>query len=272
MQGSPVLLNGSIPQEPDFLELLDVYRPAITALGDKIVGYTKVYLEGGRSCRSHECNLGNLIADSMVNARVLENKGGDYWTDAAVALIMGGGKICLMFEQACGLKQMIFTCCVGIRTSISKNSEGSLSLRDIGDTIPFENRLFLTRITGKTLRNALEHSASVRRTDSNGGFLQVSGIHVEYDYSKEDGSRVTSALVRCAQCHVPSYSNLNDTASYNVIIPEFFLQGGDGYTLVEEQNRFTELLQKNDIEALEQYLHGRNFVHPEVEGRIRIKA
>lgn len=266
-------MNGSIPQETDFLELLALYRPAITALGNKIVGYTKVHLEGGRSCRINECNLGNLIADSMVNARVLENKGGEYWTDAAVALIMGGGKICIIYKiyMVWSIK-IILSCCVGIRTSISKNSEGSISLRDIGDTIPFENRLFLTRITGKTLRNALEHSASVRKTDSNGGFLQVSGIHVEYDYSKEDGNRVTSALVRCAECHVPSYSHLNDTAFYNVIIPEFFLNGGDGYTLVDKQNRFTELLQKNDIDALEQYLQGRNFVHPEIEGRIFIKT
>lgn len=34
----------------------------------------------------------------MVNARLLENKGGEYWTDAAVALIMGGGKICIMYK------------------------------------------------------------------------------------------------------------------------------------------------------------------------------
>lgn len=69
------------------------------ALGNKIVGYTKVHLEGERTCRHKECNLGNLIADSMVNARALENKGGDYWTDAAIALIMGGGKIRIMCTQ-----------------------------------------------------------------------------------------------------------------------------------------------------------------------------
>lgn len=92
-------MNASVPQETDILDLLDVYRPSIMALGNKIVGYTKVYLEGERSCRRKECNLGNLIADSMVNARVLENKGGEYWTDAAIALIMGGGKIRIMCTQ-----------------------------------------------------------------------------------------------------------------------------------------------------------------------------
>lgn len=74
------------------MDLLDVYRPNITAMGEKIVGYTKVYLEGGKICRVRECNLGNLIADSMVHTRVLENKGGNYWTDAAISLILGGGQ------------------------------------------------------------------------------------------------------------------------------------------------------------------------------------
>lgn len=240
------------------------------ALGNKIVGYTKVHLEGERTCRRKECNLGNLIADSMVNARVLENKGGEYWTDAAIALIMGGGKIRSQI-MVNNIIIIIIFCLVGIRTSISKNAEGSITRRDIGDAIPFENRLFLSRITGKTLRNALEHSASVRKTDSDGGFLQFSGIHVVYDYSKDNGNRVVSALVRCAECHVPSYTSLNETEFYNVIIPEFFLQGGDGYTLIDEQNRYTELLKKDDIGALEEYLQGRQFVYPEVEGRIVIK-
>lgn len=74
------------------MDLLDVYRPNITALGEQIIGHTKVYLEGGNMCRLRECNLGNMIADSMVHTRMLENKGGEYWTDAAIALISGGGQ------------------------------------------------------------------------------------------------------------------------------------------------------------------------------------
>lgn len=90
--GSPILLNASVTQEQDLLDLLEVYRPNITKLEQTIVGYTKVTLEGGNVCRLRECNLGNLIADSMVHTRVLENKGGDYWTDAPIALVQGGGK------------------------------------------------------------------------------------------------------------------------------------------------------------------------------------
>ncbi|KAH8400579.1 hypothetical protein KR222_007239 [Zaprionus bogoriensis] len=247
--GSPILLDASVTQEQDILDLLEVYRPNITTLGDKIVGYTKVDLEGGRVCRRKECNLGNLIADSMVNARVVENKGGEFWTDAAIALIMSGG----------------------IRTSINKNAEGSITLRDLTDIMPYGNLLYLTRIKGKTLRNALEHSASVKNTDSDGGFLQFSGLRVKYDFNMENGNRVISILVRCAQCNVPSYSNLNETQFYNVIVPKFFIDGGDGYTLVEKDEPFTELLQKDDVGALELYLKEHQFVYPEVDGRIGIR-
>lgn len=87
------MLNASIAQEQDLLDLLEVYRPNITILEKTIVGYTKVKLEGGNICRLRECNLGNLLTDSMVYARVLEEKGGDYWTDAPIALLQGGGKL-----------------------------------------------------------------------------------------------------------------------------------------------------------------------------------
>ncbi|KAM8711589.1 hypothetical protein ACLKA7_012154 [Drosophila subpalustris] len=248
--GTPILLNASVAQEQDLLDLLDVYRPSITAMGEKIVGHTKVYLEGGKICRARECNLGNLIADSMVHARVLENKGGNYWTDAAVALILGGG----------------------IRSAIEKNGQGSITLRDLQDTLPFENSLYLTRIKGQTLRNALERSAAAWNTDSNGAFMQFSGIRAEYDFSKNKGHRVVSALVRCAECNAPSYSHLNESAFYNVIIPSFLFNGGDGYRLVEEHDPFSEVLQADDVGALQQYLQGSNIVYPQIEGRIVIRT
>ncbi|EDW61292.1 protein 5NUC [Drosophila virilis] len=250
IDGSPILLNASVTQEQDLLDLLEVYRPNITRLEQTIVGYTKVTLEGGNVCRLRECNLGNLIADSMVHTRVLENKGGDYWTDAPIALLQGGG----------------------IRSSIDKNANGSITGSDILTVLPFENSLYITRITGKTLRAALERSALVRNTDSNGGFLQFAGVRVEYNYDKEEGQRVVSALVRCAECSVPTYSNLNVSAYYKVIVSEFLLNGGDGYVLTEEHEPYSELLQKNDQFAFGQYLEARHYVYPEIEDRIVIRG
>lgn len=81
-----------MPQDKEILNLLEVYRLNVTALEKSVVGHSKVYLEGRKiACRSVECNLGNLITDAMVFSGVLEDQGGDYWTDAAIALYQGGG-------------------------------------------------------------------------------------------------------------------------------------------------------------------------------------
>ncbi|XP_037947379.1 protein 5NUC-like [Teleopsis dalmanni] len=246
--GSPILLNASVPRENDVLQLLELYRPNITALEQSVVGHTKVYLEGSsKVCRKRECNLGNLVADSMVHARVSENQGGLYWTDAAIAFIMGGG----------------------IRNSIEKRSDGSITETDVMSVLPFENDLYVTKVTGKTIRNALLRSATIRDRDSNGGFLQMSGIHATYDYSKDDTVNVTSVEVRCADCDVPMYEALDDTKKYNIVLPSFLLDGGDGHVFREE-GVIPIRLQKNDLEALTQYLKEREFIYPEIEDRLVI--
>ncbi|KAM7345637.1 protein 5NUC-like isoform 1-T3 [Cochliomyia hominivorax] len=245
--GTPLLLDAEIPRESDVLQLLEVYRPNITALESNVVGHTKVHLEGrAEICRSGECNLGNLVADSMVYARVLENQGGSYWTDAPIAFVQGGG----------------------LRSSIEKRSDGSILATDVLSVLPFKNDLYITKITGKTILKALEHSAAMEAKDSNGGFLQMSGVHAVYDYNKNIGERVVSVLVRCSECKVPTYEPLQEDKSYNVIVQQFLINGGDGHQFVE--NEEPQRLQKNDYNALLQYLQQREFIYPEVEERLTI--
>jgi len=61
-----------VTQEQDLLDLLEEYRPKLEELENTVLGYTKVFLEGGNICRMRECNLGNLVTDAMVYARVVE--------------------------------------------------------------------------------------------------------------------------------------------------------------------------------------------------------
>ncbi|XP_022226974.1 protein 5NUC isoform X2 [Drosophila obscura] len=245
--GAPILLNASVAQEQDLLDLLEVYRPSVIHLEKSVMGHTKVYLEGRKQvCRDRECNLGNMITDAMVFSRVREEQGGDYWTDAAIAVMSAGG----------------------IRSSIEKRSDGSITDSDILSVLPWGNKLFMTRVSGKTLRNALEHGAAARGKDSDGPFLQVSGIHVVYNPSKPEGQRVVSVQVRCAACRIPTYSDLDDAAFYNVIVNEFMFDGGDGHVIHEAHNPQHQRLQHKDSESVRQYLRDRNYIYPEVEGRI----
>lgn len=42
--GQPILLNGSVPRDPEILDVLEIYRPQIEALRDEVIGVSKVKL------------------------------------------------------------------------------------------------------------------------------------------------------------------------------------------------------------------------------------
>ncbi|XP_034479576.1 protein 5NUC-like isoform X2 [Drosophila innubila] len=249
--GSPILLNAAVAQDKEVLNLLELYRENVTALEKSVVGHSKVYLEGQKAtCRSIECNMGNLITDALIFSRVMEDQGGDYWTDASIAFHQGGG----------------------IRSSIEKKPDGMITQSDLLTVLPFENDIYITRISGKTIWNALERAAAVRFKDSDGAFLQVSGLHVVYNPDMPEGKRVVSVELRCASCMVPSYSPLNATEYYKVIVPQFLFEGGDGHIMIEEANPEWIRMQKTVVEAVNQYLQHHDFVYPELEGRIQFKS
>ncbi|KAL1425887.1 hypothetical protein MTO96_018772 [Rhipicephalus appendiculatus] len=59
--GQPVLLDSSIPEDPEGLALLDRYRDRVAQSQAAVVAESKVLLDGDKpTCRLDECNLGNL--------------------------------------------------------------------------------------------------------------------------------------------------------------------------------------------------------------------
>lgn len=158
----------------------------------------------GSSCRAVECNLGNLVTDAMVHVNALQQTG-KYWTDAGIAFMQGGG----------------------IRSSASV---GEISRYDLITMFPFNNTLYKVNVTGEDIRAALERSVE-RYNRGQGEFLQMSGVHVDYDLSREPGKRVKSVKVVCSDCTVPMYDALDSKKTYNIIITSFTYAGGDGYTM-----------------------------------------
>lgn len=157
LDGSPILLNGTVQRDSDVLQLLEVYRPGILEL-DEQIGHTNVFLDSSR-CRFEECNIGNMIADSLViiHAATRTNADDGNWTDAAIGFVQGGG----------------------IRASLNA---GTITKKDLKTVLPFGNGMVLTELSGAKLRQMLEHS--VYRYDGVSGygeFLQMAGVHVVYD-------------------------------------------------------------------------------------------
>uniref|UniRef100_A0A182N6C7 Apyrase n=1 Tax=Anopheles dirus TaxID=7168 RepID=A0A182N6C7_9DIPT len=244
--GSPLLLNGTVERDSDVLQLLELYRPGIVAL-DEQIGHSSVFLDANR-CRFEECNIGNMIADSLVvtYAATREQSTDGFWTDAAIGFVQGGG----------------------IRASLSA---GPITMKDLKTVLPFGNAMVATDITGRQLRQMLEQS--VHRYDGVSGygeFLQMAGVHVEYDLARPPLERVVRVEVRCARCQVPTYEPLNEAALYRVLLSQFLYEGGDGYDMLPGSPK--QLLTYGEYEITEEYLKRYSPIYPAVEWRIRLQG
>lgn len=246
--GQPILLDHSVAQEQDVLDLLETFRPGILNFTKNVVGKSNVLLNGGGACREKECNLGNLIADSMVYGYAADHKTIAGWTDAPIALMHGGG----------------------IRTSINaETSGGNVTRADILDVLPFDNVIVAVNMTGKVLKKVLEWSVyNYNPIELPGSFLQFSGLRVEYNITRPSGSRLVSAQALCGECIVPTYSKVSETAFYKVLIPQFLYEGGDNYTMLKTDILDKEILALNDVDVLSDYITQYSPVSPEVQGRV----
>ncbi len=124
------------------------------------VGESAVVLEGARQyVRTGETNLGNLVADAM-----LEETGAD------VAITNGGG----------------------IRDSIDI---GPITVKEIITVFPFGNYIVAKEVTGSEILEALEFGVR-NYPDTEGGFPHIGGMAFTFDPSQEPLSRVTSLTIQ----------------------------------------------------------------------------
>lgn len=249
IKGNPVLVDSSIEQAEDILQELEGMRGAITNVSQQVIGKTRVLLLGdSKVCRRMECNLGNLITDSMIDYNAREYGSKDGWTDAAIALQNSGS----------------------IRTSIGRNNDDKVTMGNILNVLPFHNSILKVKMTGKVLLSTLEWS--VYSLDANtttnlfGAFTQVSGVQVIYDLTKPKNSRVVSVQVQCANCSIPSYSELKENEIYMVLMPDYMQVGGDGYSMLKDLK--TSPLGVTTADTLSEYFKKHSPVHTGVDWRI----
>ncbi|XP_072041639.1 snake venom 5'-nucleotidase-like isoform X2 [Amphiura filiformis] len=243
--GNPILLDDSVEQDPETLSEIEEYRKGITAVTDKVVGRSLVYLQGSPrgvlTCRQKECNLGNLITDAAVWywVTVFNDK---EWNDISMAVTNGGG----------------------LRDSIDK---GAILYREITSVFPFANTYDALQLEGRYVREMLEHS--VANYPTSGAFLQVSGIRVTYDISKDPyNGRVVEVLVLCTECRIPEYFPLDDERLYRIAIPSFIASGGDGFGVLRDHAR-TRAQGGVDAEILAAYIESFTPIFVGLEGRIK---
>nr|CAD7440906.1 unnamed protein product [Timema bartmani] len=66
--------------------------------------------------------------------------------------------------------------------------------------------------------------------------MHSKGMYVTYDVTKESGKRVVSAMARCGDCRVPTYSPVQSNQTYSILMPSFLVDGGDGFTVFKDKS------------------------------------
>lgn len=159
----------------------------------------------------------------------------------------------------------------GIRASIDGGTDGTVTGADIATVLPFGDTISVARVKGVNLVKSLEHSASLRNSDSDGGFLQVSGLRLVLNFNRPKGKRVTSIYVLCADCEIPYYQPLDRHKYYGVILPTFLLNGGDGHKyFLEGSDEQRSTMHLIDREIVTKYFQEHKIVFPKREQRIII--
>ncbi len=235
--GEPIFVDKNIADDPAVTQKLAELARPLDELKKQVIGSTTVDLDGARATvRNQESNLGNMVADAML------------WStrqDRTQIAIANGG---------------------GIRTSINS---GDISYSQVLEALPFGNRLVQVDLTGADLLAALENGISDIKADpeeSGGRFPQVAGIKFSADLTKPAGSRVTEVLIGS---RTSGYTPLDKAAVYRLVTLDFILDGGDGYTMLENgQNvRGGDVPQEM---AVIDYIKANSPVSPKVEGRINL--
>ncbi|MFB6365712.1 5'-nucleotidase C-terminal domain-containing protein [Paenibacillus elgii] len=148
------------PGDTAVLEIINSVKKEQEKVLQQKVGSTSVKLVGDREVvRKGESNLGNLIADAMIDE-----------TGADVAIMNGGG----------------------IRDSIAA---GPITKGHVITVLPFGNYIQTKKVKGSDIAAALEHGVSAY-PDSLGAFPQVGGITFELDPAQPKGQRVSEVKVK----------------------------------------------------------------------------
>lgn len=59
-------------------------------------------------------------------------------------------------------------------------------------------------------------------------------MRIKYNINKPVNQRVVEVKVLCADCDIPEYKLLDDNKMYGIILSNFLLTGGDGYSVIKD--------------------------------------
>lgn len=193
--GDTVLLDASIEPDAGIEERIAELAGPIETMKATPVGEVAADIDGSReSCRAKECEMGNLIADALL----------ERMADQGVSIaIQNGG---------------------GIRASIGA---GMATVGDVLTVLPFQNTIATMKLSGADLVASLE--TAVNGVEEGAGkFPQVAGLKYTLDLSvAPNEGRIKDVEVLDGD----QWSAIEMEKIYGVVTNDFVRKGGDGYAL-----------------------------------------
>ncbi len=227
-EGQPILLDASVEADPEIAARIAEAAEPLNEIRARVVAETAAAIDGSReACRAGECEMGVLVAEAMLDR--VRDQGID------VALTNGGG----------------------LRASIDA---GPVTMGEVLTVLPFQNTLSTFRVSGATLRAALENGVS-QIEEGGGRFPQVAGMTFAVDAAAAPGARVSDVRIGGAP--------LDPDALYGVVSNDYLRNGGDGYAMfVDAEDAYDYGPDLADVTA--EYLIRTGPYTPRTDGRITV--
>lgn len=194
-------------------EVIDSIKTLTDGFLNRTLGRSTINLladdgQGHRLVRNQETNLGDFVTDAF------RHSGG-----AEMAMVNGGT----------------------LRENIPA---GTITYRQLFDTMPYHNALLKVKATGEQVRSFLENGLQLYPAEC-GGFIQVSGLRYILTGNKLSQVEVLEKDGR--------YHPLEDHRSYSVVVNDYMQGGGDGNTALVHCPVLNRL-PHSDTETVARYL------------------
>jgi 5'-nucleotidase / UDP-sugar diphosphatase len=233
-EGDPHLLDNSVEPDADVLARVTELRAPIEDLMGERVSEATEAIDGSReTCRAEECQMGNLVADAML----------DYTSGQGIQLVIQNGG--------------------GLRASID---EGEITMGDVIGVLPFQNTLATFQLTGAGVVEALENGLS-QYEEQAGRFAQVAGMRYSFDPARPVGERVVSVEVSDGS---GGFTPIDPDETYGVATNNYMRGGGDGYAIFESDGQNAYDFGPGLEQVVADYLGANEPYTPYLDGRITL--
>ncbi len=229
--GDTRILDSTVIPDPEVLARIGELAAPLEELKSQKVAEIAAPIDGSReSCRAVECEMGNLIAEAMLD-RVRDQ-------GVTIAIQNGGG----------------------IRASIGA---GVVTKGDVLTVLPFQNTLSTFNLSGAGVLAALENGLS-QVEEGAGRFPQVAGLTYSWDPAAPPLGRVREVQVRAGDGWAP----LDPAATYTLVTNNYVRTGGDGFAVLRDEATDAYDFGPGLEDVVADYLAARPDYQPFTDGRI----